>query len=184
MKEKVLLDTDIGSDIDDAVCLAYLLAKPECDLLGVTAVSGDTQTRAALAEAICRAAGRTEVPVYAGCGNGISSGKIVQPDCNQAPVLKHFDHKKPADFQPGDGVGFLRDTIRANPGEFVRRMPVRVAQFDGGMLEVLVQSLLLSFCVFYWVNNPEKRWLSWVFGILFVLAVLMPIVGLLFAGMG
>ena len=35
----VLLDTDIGSDIDDAVCLAYLLAQPRCELLGVTTVS-------------------------------------------------------------------------------------------------------------------------------------------------
>ena len=36
MPIKVVLDTDIGSDIDDAVCLAYLLAQPECDLLGIT----------------------------------------------------------------------------------------------------------------------------------------------------
>jgi inosine-uridine nucleoside N-ribohydrolase len=28
---KILLDTDIGSDIDDALCLAYLLAQPECE---------------------------------------------------------------------------------------------------------------------------------------------------------
>ncbi len=34
----VLLDTDIGSDIDDAVALAYLLAQPRCELLGVTTV--------------------------------------------------------------------------------------------------------------------------------------------------
>ena len=33
MSVKVLLDTDIGSDIDDAVCLAYLLAHPGCELL-------------------------------------------------------------------------------------------------------------------------------------------------------
>lgn len=37
--KKILFDTDIGSDIDDAVCLAYLLAHPECDLLGITTVS-------------------------------------------------------------------------------------------------------------------------------------------------
>jgi len=29
---KILFDTDIDSDIDDAVCLAYLLAQSECDL--------------------------------------------------------------------------------------------------------------------------------------------------------
>lgn len=39
-KEKVLLDTDIGSDIDDSAALAYLLAQEKCDLLGVTTVSG------------------------------------------------------------------------------------------------------------------------------------------------
>jgi len=33
MSELVLLDTDIGSDVDDAVCLAYLLAQPACKLL-------------------------------------------------------------------------------------------------------------------------------------------------------
>lgn len=38
--KKVLLDTDIGTDIDDAVCLAYLLANPECELMGITTVSG------------------------------------------------------------------------------------------------------------------------------------------------
>ena len=56
---KLLLDTDIGSDIDDAICLAYLLAKPECDLLGITTVSGEPEKRAMLASAICKAAGRT-----------------------------------------------------------------------------------------------------------------------------
>ncbi len=36
MTKKVLLDTDIESPIDDAVCLAYLLAQQECELLGIT----------------------------------------------------------------------------------------------------------------------------------------------------
>ena len=43
MTIKVLLDTDIGSDIDDAVCLAYLLAQPACELLGITTVSGQPE---------------------------------------------------------------------------------------------------------------------------------------------
>jgi len=36
----ILFDTDIGSDIDDAVALAYLLQEPRCELLGITTVSG------------------------------------------------------------------------------------------------------------------------------------------------
>lgn len=39
--QKILLDTDIGGDIDDAVCLAYLLREPQCALLGVTTVCGE-----------------------------------------------------------------------------------------------------------------------------------------------
>lgn len=34
--EKILLDTDIDGDIDDAICLAYLLKEPQCELLGIT----------------------------------------------------------------------------------------------------------------------------------------------------
>ncbi|MBT7099558.1 nucleoside hydrolase, partial [Candidatus Poribacteria bacterium] len=45
-KIPVILDTDIGSDIDDAVCLAYLLRQSRCDLLGVTTATGDTGQRA------------------------------------------------------------------------------------------------------------------------------------------
>ena len=41
MTAKILLDTDIGSDLDDSVCLAYLLSQPKCELLGITTVSGD-----------------------------------------------------------------------------------------------------------------------------------------------
>ena len=56
--EKILLDTDIGSDIDDAVCLAYLLMQPECELMGITTVLGETDDRCRLASALCYAAGR------------------------------------------------------------------------------------------------------------------------------
>ena len=42
MNEKVLFDTDIGSDIDDALALAYLLKEPRCELLGITPLDGYT----------------------------------------------------------------------------------------------------------------------------------------------
>jgi hypothetical protein len=43
---KVLLDTDLGNDIDDALTLAYLLAQPDCELLGVTTVTAGAVDRA------------------------------------------------------------------------------------------------------------------------------------------
>lgn len=45
----VILDTDIGSDVDDALALALLLGSPEVDIVGVTTVYGDTLLRARLA---------------------------------------------------------------------------------------------------------------------------------------
>ncbi len=43
---KILFDTDIGSDIDDALALLLLLRIPDVDLIGVTTVYGCTDIRA------------------------------------------------------------------------------------------------------------------------------------------
>ncbi len=64
-KIKVILDTDIGSDIDDAVALAYLLAQPRCELVGVTTVTGESTKRAMMASALCRIAGK-DMPIFPG----------------------------------------------------------------------------------------------------------------------
>lgn len=112
---KLLLDTDIGSDIDDAVCLAYLLAQPRCDLLGITTVSGEPETRAQMASALCRVAGR-HIPIFPGAEDPLR-GEQRQPLAQQAPALKHWPHD--TSFPRGEAVSFLRDTIRRHPGEVV-----------------------------------------------------------------
>jgi hypothetical protein len=48
-----------------------------------------------------------------------------------------------------------------------------------GLPEVLSQSLFLSLILFYWVNHPEKKWLNWVMGIVFLISMSFPIIGLL-----
>lgn len=50
-----------------------------------------------------------------------------------------------------------------------------------GYREVVVQAGLLAFLTHYWVNHPEKKWLNWVFGVLFALCVLMSGLGILAA---
>lgn len=111
---KVLLDTDIGSDIDDAICLAYLLAKPECELLGITTVSGEPEKRAMLASAICRAAGRNDVPIFPGAPLPLLVAPH-QQHAQQATALDRWPHE--TRFPEGRAIGFLRDTIRSHPGE-------------------------------------------------------------------
>ncbi len=112
---KVLLDTDIGSDIDDAVALAYLLAQPDCELLGITTVSGESDKRAELTSVLCKVAGRN-IPIYCGREEPLLFPQR-QPQAPQAAALKQWPHD--TGFRKGEAAHFLRETIRANPGEVV-----------------------------------------------------------------
>ena len=115
MATKVLFDTDIGSDIDDAVALAYLLANPDCELLGITTVSGNTVDRARLASALCKVAGKT-VPIYPGREEPLVIAQR-QPDVPQAAALDRWEHE--VHYPRDEAVDFLYRTIRAHPGEVV-----------------------------------------------------------------
>ncbi len=115
MAVKVLLDTDIGSDIDDAVCLAYLLSQPECDLLGITTVSGEPVRRATIASAICRVAAQ-DVPIFPGADDPLIVSQR-QPRAPQADALDRWPHAAESRFPPGEAIEFLRQTIRQHPGE-------------------------------------------------------------------
>jgi inosine-uridine nucleoside N-ribohydrolase len=64
----VLLDTDIGDDIDDALALALILSSPEISLKGVTTVFGETKLRARLAAYLLHLYGCDDIPVAAGMG--------------------------------------------------------------------------------------------------------------------
>jgi len=107
-KTPVLLDTDIGSDIDDAFALALIVNSPELDLLGVTTVSGDTQARARLAAKMLWEAGGAwrKVPVYAG-----------QPGTPQSMEQTRWakDFTSPALHLSG-AVEFLKTEINRRPG--------------------------------------------------------------------
>lgn len=66
-KRTVLLDTDIGSDVDDVLALGLILAsQDELSLAAVTTVCGDTVLRARIACGLLAQAGRSEVDVCAG----------------------------------------------------------------------------------------------------------------------
>jgi purine nucleosidase len=106
-KIPILLDTDIGSDIDDAFALALVLNSPELDLLGVTTVSGDAEARARLAAKMLEDAGRLDVPVVAG-----ASGKPLPIEqCLLAENLKS------PSLLPIAAEEFLESEIRRRPGQ-------------------------------------------------------------------
>src|SRR5947209_11629894 len=67
-KMPLLLDTDIGSDIDDAFALALALVSPEVDLQGVTTAGSEAQERAWMVCRLLTAVGRKAIPVAWGRG--------------------------------------------------------------------------------------------------------------------
>ena len=110
----ILFDTDIGSDIDDAVALAYLLRQPQCELVGITTVTGKPLERARLASALCQAAGRTEVPIHSGVEPPFLI-PLKQTECPQKTALVRWEHRE--EFESNSAVPFLREMIRSRPGE-------------------------------------------------------------------
>lgn len=112
--QKVLFDTDIGTDIDDALALAYLLCEPQCELLGVTTVTGQPERRAEMVSAICRNLGRDDVPIHVGCAQAMFVD-MLQKEAAQATALKAWPRDTFA--KENTAIDFMRRTIRAQPGE-------------------------------------------------------------------
>jgi purine nucleosidase len=72
---KVWLDTDLGTDVDDALALAYALRHPDIELVGVSTVFGDVALRSAMVSALLELAGRGDIPVLTGLGKPMSDGR-------------------------------------------------------------------------------------------------------------
>ena len=73
-KLKLLIDTDIGGEVEDAMALTLVVASGEAEVVGVTTVTGDTNFRAHVAKKILSLLGRKEVPVIPGIGNPKTMG--------------------------------------------------------------------------------------------------------------
>ncbi|MEU9509348.1 nucleoside hydrolase [Micromonospora sp. NPDC048170] len=68
----IVLDTDLGTDVDDLLALIVAATDARLDLRAVTTVNGDTVLRARIARAVLDMLGRTDVPVGAGARVGLS----------------------------------------------------------------------------------------------------------------
>jgi inosine-uridine nucleoside N-ribohydrolase len=107
-KIPVILDTDIGTDIDDTWALALLLKLPELDLKLVVTDSGDTVYRARIAARMLEIAGRADVPV--GVGVPLESAPR-----NQAAWVEGYDLSRYPGPVHRDGVGAIVDAIMRSP---------------------------------------------------------------------
>ena len=75
MTQQILLDTDIGSDVDDSLALALALAAPELEIIAITTVGSESTRRARIAAKLLDLAGRPEIPVHAGCRVPLLGGR-------------------------------------------------------------------------------------------------------------
>lgn len=111
--QKIILDTDIGTDIDDAICLAYLLEQPECEILGITTVTGEANKRAMLASALCKAANKN-IPIFPGSEKPLVINQR-QRKAQQSVALQNWDHE--TRFPQKQAIEFMQQTIRSHPKE-------------------------------------------------------------------
>ena len=108
----IILDTDIGSDVDDALALAMLLGSDSIDLLGITTVYGDTKLRAQIAAHLCHLANKS-IQVFAGLEEPLS-GREVWISGSEGKALSNLDQYAP---ERKSAVDFLVETVSKNPGQ-------------------------------------------------------------------
>ena len=106
-REKVIIDTDIGDDVDDAFALALAVKSPEFEILGVSTTFRDTELRAKLVDRFLAEVGRSDIAVMA--------GKPTPP--TQMSERRYAEGGHFAKASHGDAAEFLLDQVRKNPGE-------------------------------------------------------------------
>jgi purine nucleosidase len=108
----IILDTDIGSDVDDALALAMLLGSDSIDFLGITTVYGDTKLRAQIAAHLCHLANRS-IQVFAGLEKPLSEREVWLSG-SEGKALSNLNQYAP---ERKSAVDFLVETVSQNPGQ-------------------------------------------------------------------
>lgn len=117
-KQKIILDTDLGSDIDDAFALALVLTSPEFEVLGITLDHGLTEERAKIACKMLYETGLEHIPVAIGRQTAEVVGKSKElahyrPQFNWA---KGFSKITPIKQPAAD---FIIEMLRKYPHELI-----------------------------------------------------------------
>lgn len=116
--KSIIIDCDPG--VDDAIALLLAFASPELDLLGITTVAGNVPLSLTQKNArkICELAGRSQVPVYAGCPRPMMRSLTTAEEVHGKTGLEGVDLPEPQmPLQPRHGVDFLIETLMSSSGE-------------------------------------------------------------------
>nr|WP_018750318.1 nucleoside hydrolase [Paenibacillus sanguinis] len=112
---RIIIDTDIGTNADDAVAVALAVKSPEICVEGLTTVYGKVHTRARTAQAVLNLCGVNHVPVYPG---------VPLPLLRNRPLRRAGMEDKglalaldEAPVTEGHAVEFIVEKVMNNPGE-------------------------------------------------------------------
>lgn len=136
----MIIDTDIGTDIDDAYALLLAIASPELDVRGVTLVHGKVDIRARIALKLLKLAGREDIPVIPGESKPMNPERPIYWPGHEGRGLDFSDIELPAGDQ--SAMEFLasqanEDTIllpigpMTNVGMAIRDYPSEMARYGG-----------------------------------------------------
>jgi purine nucleosidase len=142
-----ILDTDIGTDVDDALALALCLALADIHLVAVTTVYVNAPLRAKIAAKLLRLAGRDDIPVYIGTDTPLEAGKELFWGGHEGRGLLTQEEVETdaARFAiRGDAVSFLRQAMNsarqtcvAGIGPYTN-LAIAFRELAAGPLEVLL----------------------------------------------
>lgn len=120
-RQKILIDTDIGDDIDDAVAIALGLKSENIEIIGITTVFRDTFSRARIAGRLLALAGKKEIPVYAGSRNGISEKYSPKPLCQMTASanVSEYDPVNADDESGEKAVDFILSAAKKYKKELI-----------------------------------------------------------------
>ena len=110
-RKKIIIDMDIGDDIDDAFAL-YLAMKMDFDIIGITTVFKNTYERAQITKKLLSDYGKgyESVPVYAGYGITYSDPNTVFPHlCQYSEEIEKYS---PDSDDPEAAIDFIIDSCR------------------------------------------------------------------------
>src|SRR6185437_3173477 len=107
-KQKIILDTDAGDDIDDAFALALALRSPELQIVQIDSAFGNTHLRARLLERFLKDSGAPDIPVAQGVATDAKNVFTQRPYAEQQPEPSH---------PYADAIETALDRIRESPGE-------------------------------------------------------------------
>ena len=100
-REKIIIDTDIGDDIDDAFAVALALSSPEFEVLGFSAAFGDTPTRAKMLDRMLGELGHGDIPVAMGTPVDVNRNAFTQRRYAEGGSFVRASHPDSVDFVLG-----------------------------------------------------------------------------------